>query len=64
LAVDGDAVAPEWFRDDGVVERFATEPLGPLESGGLVAGCDAGGDGGKRERRACGNWSRRRSSPK
>ena len=50
LAVDGDGVALEWFRDDGVVERVAAESLGPLDPGGLVAGCDVGGDRGKRDR--------------
>jgi hypothetical protein len=64
LAVDGDGVALEWFRNDGVVERFATEALGPLDPGGLVAGGDVGDDSGKRGGRAWGNWSRRRSSPK
>jgi hypothetical protein len=64
LAVDGDGVALEWFRNDGVVERFATEPLGPLDPGGVVAGGDVGDDSGKREWVGLGNWSRRRSSPK
>jgi hypothetical protein len=50
LAVDGDGVALEWFRDDCVVERVAAESLGPFDSGGLVAGCDVGRDGGKRDR--------------
>jgi hypothetical protein len=64
LAVDGDGVALEWFRDDGVVERVATESLGPFDSGALVAGCDVGGDGGKRERARPWEVVEERSSPK